>query len=329
MKNLKNKTKRVLSLGLALLMVVSTMFVGGIQAKADTGTTYEPYYDEETGGIVGGPEVGTVITAGDIIKAGDKITDDTYVDIRIYALEEECVEDADGYGNKQLSKGEEVDVATLRSRLCENKNGFKVEAISFEDYEVFNFLVIELLSLDEPTKLENIEIELDWSKVEAEIGGTLSPESFTNGFIKNEEIVDTSASLFECIYITKPDGTMEYDETCTINADDSYRFELVYYVADGYYFSAEGNDIALEDSLVDSVFHWGYSSNVWDDQVSLVFEFTGAELVEKVENANNSSTPEVPPTEEVEKLELMPNAQAGPQNMKHGLSVKTFQNAII
>ena len=218
MKSLKKGTKRFLSFALALLMVVSTIFVADVQeakAEPEAGTTYEVYYDAETQQLVGFPEVGTTLKQTDIIKG----------------------------------------VGELETTIA----------------------------------------------------------SSSKGFVKNEEIDSESAVIYSGIIVTKPDGTTSCEDSCIINAEDSYQFELVYELADGYYFSADAeDDIVYSDSVIASAGYWDYDSNVWHTNVSLIFEFTGAELVEKIEAAKN---PVTPPAEEEEdnKIVLSNGAQAGPQ----------------
>lgn len=310
MKNLNKKTKKVLSFVLVLLMVVSTIFVGGVQeTKADTGSIYEPYYDAENGKVVGVPEVGTVLTAGDIIKAGDNLADSTSINIYVCALEEEVEETA--YTNGAwLSKGDEVDIADLHSKLCENKNGLVMKAVEYEDYETSDYINITLLAVDQPIKLEDITLEFDWSKFEAEIGGTLSPLNFKDGFIKNDGITSNVEFYHGKITVTSPDGTssavwLEDGEECIINETNSYSFEAVFSLEDGYYFANNSEqEIVVNDDTVSYAYAYDRHSPIWAVEVYVGFELgTGAEIIERIESA---STPTVPPAEdEVESSELM------------------------
>ena len=75
---MKKHFKRMISLAGMFVMLVSTMFVGTVQVKADAGTTYAPYYDANTGKVEGAPVVGTVLMPGDVVS-GSKLGDVTIV----------------------------------------------------------------------------------------------------------------------------------------------------------------------------------------------------------------------------------------------------------
>ncbi len=296
MKKLRRKAKKIISLGLALLMVVSTMFVGGIQVKADASQSYEVSYNAETGQVVGLPEIGSVLKATDIIKGAESLDDNTTIVFYAHSLKEEITMNTESdYSMCPISSidgGEELLVGDLKPVLCSADEGFTLESIYCWKYEYgdkeYTQIEIYLCAIDRPTKLDELTIELDWSKIDAEIGGILSIDTFVEGFIKNEEIDEATVNFFTCIW---PENG-EPSGSCMIDANTTYSFELVYYLEKGFYFDADSkDDIEINDSLTNNAFHWTYDSSIWDNKVSITFKFTGAELIEKVNEAKNAKNP--------------------------------------
>lgn len=354
MKHLKKNTKRVLSLGLALLMVVSTMFVGGIQAKAETGTTYAPYYDVETEKVVGAPEVGTVLMPDDIISKS--LAGDASIEFVAYPFKEQ----AENEDENALLRGAYSGIGTAETEkrvkhisvdFADVSNGLVVHEVNYSEktYSDGTEKTIEIVLYpnEEPTKVDSLALDFDWSKLDFVVGEEYEG-SVPDEFIKSPYVDATSedSELFKYMLV-KNGENWEPIFTHVIKADETYAIEFFLEPTAGYYF-IEDTDVTTVDngtSVNFAHFTSDMADGIADYSCVQVVLGTGAEIAERVADAKEPSTPVVPPVEddgdndpvvppveddeEEAKLELRPNGQAGPQNMKHELSVDTFRSAIM
>lgn len=301
MKNLKKKTNKFFSFGLAALMVVSTLFIGGVEVKADTGVTYEPYYDAETDKVVGAPEVGTVLKPEDIIKGGDNLAENVEIYVCVHAFKEEITDDARGYIIKSIEKGEQIQVSDMRTVLETGETGFTVAKVESSELGERTIIYIRVYANESFEKLDNLVIEFDWSKFEVEIGGLLNMQSFKEGFVKNDKFTSKVGFELGQIFVVSPDGTEDSfhgGEDVIIDEDNRYKTYAILFLKDGYYVEVEDTSIVVNDETVkDGVAAPSTEqSHYWATYIVVPIDFgTGAEMVERVENAKASA---VPPTSE-------------------------------
>lgn len=293
---------------LAILMAVSTMFIGAVETKADTGKIYEPYYDVENDKVVGAPEVGTVLTPEDVIKGGDNLAENVEIYVCVHAFKEEITEDARGYIIESIEKGEQIQVSEMRTALETGETGFTVAKIETAELGERTIIYIRVYANDSYERLDNITIEFDWSKFDAEIGGLLDMQSFKEGFVKNDKF--TSKVGFEIgeIIVVSPDGTEESfygGEDVIINETDSYKFNAILFLKDGYYVEVEDTSIVVNDETVKGgvAAPSPEQSHYWATYIVVPMELgTGTEMVERVEKAKQeASKPVVPPVEDDEE----------------------------
>lgn len=313
---MKRTTKRVLSFVLAILMVASTMFTGTIEAKADTGTIYEPYYNAETGKVVDAPAVGTVLKPEDIIK-GDNLADNVIIQVCVHALKEEISENAYGYSIYRINKGEQKLVSEMRTVLDTGETGFTVAAVDTYEMGLNRHIEICVYANDGPEKVENIVIDLDWSKFEAEIGGLLDTKNFKDGFIKNDKFTAKVGFDLGMIYVTSPDGTEKiYDgrDEVIINETDSYKVNAIFILKDGYYVEVNDEVVVNDETVKDGAAKpYTGQSHYWTTRIVVPIDFgTGAEMVERVKNANQAIVP--PTSGEEDQESVTPPAEAEDKN---------------
>ena len=304
---MKKTNEKVLSFMLAILMAVSTMFIGAVETKADTGKIYEPYYDAENDKVVGAPEIGTVLTPEDVIKGGDNLAENVEIYVCVHAFKEEITENARGYIIKSIEKGEQVQVSEMRTVLETGETGFTVAKIETSKLGEKTIIYIRVYANDSYEGLDNIAIEFDWSKFEAEIGGLLDMQSFKEGFVKNDKFTSKVGFELGYIYVVSPDGTEESfhgGEDVIINETDSYKFNAILFLKDGYYEEVEDTSIVVNDETVKGgvAAPSPEQSHYWATYIVVPMELgTGAELVERVEKAKQeASKPVVPPVEDNE-----------------------------
>lgn len=312
---MKRITKRVLSFVLAILMVASTMFTGTIEAKADTGIIYEPYYDAETGEIVGAPAVGTVLKPEDVIKGGDNLAENVKIQLNVHAFKEEITENPRGYILEFIKKGQAIEVSSLRTALETGESGFTVAKVEIFELGDDITIKISVYANDGPEKLENIVIEFDWSKFEVELGGTIGSKNFKEGFIKADKLTSKVVPFLGEIVVISPDGTEKsVFGDVKINETDSYRIYAALILEDGYYMEV-GDKVVVNDATVKegAAAPLTEQSHYWSTRILATIDLgTYAEMVERVKNANQAIVP--PTSGEEDQESVTPPAEAEDKN---------------
>lgn len=302
---------------LAVLMVASTMFSGAVEAKADTGKIYEPYYDAETGKVVGAPEVGTVLSPEDVIKAGDNLSDNAKIRLNVHVLKEEITEDAYGYNIYSIRRGEQKQVSEMETYLGTGETGFTVAKVDASDWEENSIIEISVYANEGLEKLENVVIDLDWSKFEAEIGGLLDTENFKEGFIKNDKFTSKVGFNLGEIIVVSPDGTEESyygGDDVIINETDSYKVNAIFILKDGYYVEVNDEVVVNDETVKDGAAEpYTGQSHYWTTRIVVPIDLgTGAEMVERVKNAKDATMP--PTSGEGDKESVAPPVEEEGKN---------------
>ena len=260
------KIKKMLTM-LAVVMLFVCMF--GITVSAEDGAMfYAPYYDEETGSIVGAPEVGDWIPEGATFS-GEHLPEYKYIIITTYGTAEEAAEKGYGY-TSWISSGEE-DAPVVCGTFGDPTGGWIVTDVYYEIEEDWDdpyaYIRIDGYMVNGFNIIDDIEISIDWSKIGYfRIGKELTyassgfynvsseyiSESCDNGFaIKATEEHVEKGYISQYTY----DDALEYSDGWV----DAYRYQ------NGYVVSATDEICYTFDA---------HSSDPWSEVKSYVFAYS-------------------------------------------------------